>query len=142
MVSPALIPAAAAQLAGPPPGRTRQRPSVWLLLLFWIGCVVPLVIAIIYAVITADPAVDGGASGLSPADVQRSALVLAVSASVILILQLTAAAALTAGQPWGRVVGTVVCALWMLTCLGIPVAILGLTGLWRRSGTSRLPPPA
>lgn len=114
-----------------PPGR---RPRVWLLLVFWIGSVVPLLIAIIYAVIAVDPTADGGASGLNPADVQRSAVFLAVCATVLLVLQLAAAAALTAGQPWGRMVATVVCALWMLTCVGIPVAVLALSGLWRRSG--------
>ena len=117
-----------------PPAAPRLRPALWLLLVFWIGSAVLLVIGIIYAVIAVDPTADGGASGLSSADVQRSAILLAAFFGVVLVLQLAAAGALTAGLPWGRVVGTVVCALWMLTCVGIPVAILALTGLWRRAG--------
>lgn len=110
-----------------------RRPPLWLLLVFWIGSVLPLLIAVIYAVIAVDPTADGGASGLSSADVQRSAVFLAVCATILLVLQLAAAAALTAGQPWGRLVATVVCALWMLTCLGIPVAVLALSALWRKA---------
>ena len=100
----------------------------------------PLLIAIIYAVIAVDPTADGAASGLSSADVQRSAVFLAICATVLLVLQLAAAAALTAGQPWGRLVATVVCALWMLTCVGIPVAVLALSTLWRRAAEPPRPP--
>ena len=110
------------------------------MLVFWIGSVVPLLIAIIYAVIAVDPTADGGASGLSTGDVQRSAVFLAACATILLVLQLAAAAALTAGQPWGRMLASVVCALWMLTCVGIPVAILALSALWRKAAAPPRPP--
>ncbi|HYZ01366.1 MAG TPA: zinc-ribbon domain-containing protein [Candidatus Binatia bacterium] len=145
----ALTPPGGPQLAADPGGwgtaaparpAAGRRPPLWLLLVFWIGSVLPLLVAIIYAVIAVDPTADGGASGLSSADVQRSAVFLAVSATVLLVLQLAAAAALTAGQPWGRLVATVVCALWMLSCVGIPVAVLALSVLWRKTAEPPRPP--
>lgn len=129
-----------AATAAPPRPVAVRRPALWLLLVFWIGSVVPLLVAIIYAVIAVDPTADGGASGLSTGDVQRSAVFLAVCATILLVLQLAAAASLTAGQPWGRTVASVVCALWMLTCVGIPVSILALSALWRRAAEPPRPP--
>jgi hypothetical protein len=46
---------------------------------------------------------------------------------------LTAALGLSVAARWGRLLATVVCAMWVLTCVGIPLAIACLVAVWSPS---------
>lgn len=113
-------------------GRDGRMPPTWLILLFWVGCLVPLVLVLVYLVtwIAPDPEL-AKAAGSTPDQLQVTAAAVTLFFAVVLLLQGAGAWALTSGRSWGRVLGSVVCALWMLTCIGIPVSVLGLIGIWR-----------
>jgi hypothetical protein len=117
----------------PEAGGVALLPPTWLIVLFWVGALVPAALAIGYlaAWIIGPPEV-ARASGSTPEQVQGTAAVITVYFAAVLLLQCLGAWALTSGRPWGRILATVVCALWMLTCIGIPLSILGLFGIWRR----------
>jgi hypothetical protein len=114
------------------PGSRRQ-PSIWLVLLFWAGCLLPLVLVLAYMVswIAPDPAL-AGSWGITPDQFQMTSAALTIFFFLVLLLQVTAAWGLTASRSWGRVMGTVVCALWMLTCVGIPISVAALVAIWGR----------
>jgi hypothetical protein len=112
--------------------RKRPRPPLWLLLLFWVGSVIPLFFGFVYGLIAIDPGLGGGSTGLSPVQVQQTAIVITVCCLLLLGLQLVAAGGLTGAQSWGRIIGTIVCVAWAFTCIGIPVAVLALGGIWWR----------
>lgn len=127
---------------GPGPGpaprgasmrRKRPVPS-WLLVLFYAGAAVPLFLGLIYTLAAADPHLaNRPGSGFTDASVRSSATMFAVTLLIVFAAQIVGALGLTFNQGWGRVVATFVCLAWMLTLLGIPVAILALTAIWRRS---------
>ena len=122
---------------GAPPAPHRQpRPPTWLLVLFWVGAVLTLLVAALYTAIAVTPGA-ASAPGLDPAQVGQTALVAAAAAAALFGLQVVAAIGLTAGREWGRVVATLACVGWALTCIGLPVAALVLARLWRSGPTAR-----
>jgi hypothetical protein len=95
---------------------------------------VVLLAALVYLVAAAFPDLDGTAGQDS-----RVRVFAAVVAAVLTLLfagQVLAAAGLTLGWPWARPLATVVCVVWALTCVGLPVALLALNSLWRRPASS------
>ena len=43
-------------------------------------------------------------------------------------------------RAWGRMAATLACVVWALTCVGLPIALLGLNALWRAPAADpRLP---
>lgn len=120
------------QVVGGVPAR-RRAAAVWLLVLFYVGAVLPLLLGLIYIVAAANPHLaNPPGSGYSDAMVQSSATTFAVILLAVCALQLVAALGLTLNQLWGRIVATFVCVAWMLTLIGLPVSVLALTSIWRR----------
>jgi hypothetical protein len=111
----------------------RLQPSVWLVLLFWVGCLLPLVLILAYLVswIAPDPSL-ARTAGLTTDQFQLGSAVFTTFFVLLLLLQVVAASGLTSARKWGKVLATVVCALWMLTCVGIPVSIAALVAIWGR----------
>lgn len=136
-VPPAVRPAYSPGMQVAPRGtaaRRRRAVPVWLLVLFYAGAVVPLFLGLDFALAAADPHLaNPPGSGYTDAQVRSSATMFAVTLLVLFAAQLVAAFGLTFNQAWGKVVATFVCIAWMITVLGIPVSILALTTIWRRT---------
>ena len=121
----------------PAPAAWAERPPgvpVWVLVLFWLGAAVALLVAIAYGVLAASPDVAG--PGGDEARVRLPAAVIALCSVSLFAGQLAAAVGLTGGRPWARVLATLVCVAWCLTCVGLPLGLLALNAIWRS------PPPA
>ena len=118
-----------------PAGELAAAP-VWVLVLFWLGAALALLVAIIYGVLAASPDVAG--QGGDEARVRLPAAVIALCSVSLFAGHLAAAVGLTGGRPWARVLGTLVCVAWCLTCIGMPFGLLALNAMWR----SRAPPAA
>lgn len=114
--------------------RSKRAVPVWLLVLFYVGAVVPLFLGLDFVLAAVDPQLaNRPGSGYTDAQVRSSATIFAAALLVVFVAQLVAAFGLTFNQGWGRVVATFVCLAWMVTLLGIPVSILALSTIWRRS---------
>lgn len=124
-------------LQGAPRGASmphRRGAPVWLLVLLYAGAVLPLFFGLDFVLAAFEPHLANRAgSGYTDAQVRSSATMFAVALLVLFAAQLVAALGLTFNQPWGRVVATFVCIAWMLTLVGIPVSVLALSTIWRRS---------
>lgn len=123
--------------AGEQASPARRRPAagaapVWLVALLWVGAGGLLWITAVYLALALD-LVPGAALGPG-ADVQSvrgaAALISACTASLGLA-HLAAALGLMGGRAWARTFATMVCVVWALTCVGLPVGLLGISALWR-----------
>lgn len=115
------------------------RPAVWVLVLFWLGTAGTLLVALTYGLVVILPEVSGQAAG-DQTRIRLAAAVVTVLALALSGAQLTAAIGLTGGRSWGRVLGTLVCIIWCLTCIGLPFGLLALNSIWRSAGASRPAP--
>jgi hypothetical protein len=102
---------------------------------FGLGVAVSAVVSGLYAVIAIDPA--GASTTMDPGVVRTGSVALALIMGILCALQCAAIVGLVRGGDWGRVVATIVCVAWSITCVGLPVAVLVLNSIWRRK-----PPPA
>ncbi|HEX6547612.1 MAG TPA: hypothetical protein VF134_02590 [Candidatus Dormibacteraeota bacterium] len=96
-------------------------------MMFWVGAGLALIGAITYGVIAAGPL----ATGPSSVQLRFTALAFAVAGAVLFGLQAVAAVGLMRGRAWAMTPATIACIAWALTCIGLPVALLVLSGLWR-----------
>jgi hypothetical protein len=113
----------------PLPRAGRVAAPAWLLVLFWIGTALAAAGAVIYTVIAFSPDVPAQTPG-GP-DARAGAVVLAIVAGALACVQLPAVIGLTAGRSWARPLATVVCIVWSLTCIGLPLSLLALNTIWR-----------
>lgn len=107
-----------------------------MLVLFWIGCALTLGVALLYGLAALAPELAS-----QPADVGRvrlAASVVALCAGSLFVGQLLATIGLTAGWQWSRLLATLVCVVWCLTCVGLPLGLLALNAIWR--GRARAAP--
>jgi hypothetical protein len=100
-----------------------------VLVLFWIGAAVVLGVAVVYGVAAAYP--DLAAQPGQGARVRVAATVVALCAASLFAGQVVAVIGLTVGRPWARPLATLVCVVWALTCVGLPVALLTANSIWR-----------
>jgi len=120
----------------PRPGR--QRYPVWLIALLAAGAGLALLVASLYASIAAAPGLASGVpGGFDEGQVRLSALAIAALAAGFFALQAVAVVGLARGRVWARVPATLACVAWALTCLGAPLALLGLNALWRGQDQDR-----
>ena len=104
---------------------------VVLLVAFGIGAGVAALLALAYTLLLVDPTLAAGSSvGIRPS--QLGAAALAIAALLMVLLQAAAVAGLVRGREWGKVVGTVACVGWALTCVGVPFSLLVVFLLWWR----------
>ncbi len=116
---------------------------VWLLVLLWLGAAGLLWIAALYGVIAAgliSPGTVG--STVDPAQVRPASAVVAACAGSLGAAHAIAALGLMGGRAWARTFATLVCVVWALTCVGLPVGLLGIAALWRPRRTAGRPGPA
>jgi hypothetical protein len=113
----------------------RREVEAWVFVVFGLGVALSAIVSVLYAVVAIDPA--GASTTLDPAVVRTGSAVLAVSLGILCALQIAAIVGLVRGREWGRVLATIACVAWSITCVGLPVAVLVLNSIWRRK-----PPPA
>ncbi|HYW23346.1 MAG TPA: zinc ribbon domain-containing protein [Terriglobales bacterium] len=105
---------------------------VWLLALLWVGSAGLLLVAALYGTLATglvqpgqiDPSVD-------PAQVRPTAAVVAACAASLCAAHAVAAIGLMGRRVWARTFATLVCVVWALTCVGLPLGLLGINALWR-----------
>jgi zinc-ribbon domain len=106
---------------------------VWLLALLWIGAAALVWVTAVYLAI-ALALVPAEALGASAADLRGArgpAAVISLCAASLAVAHVVAALGLMGGRPWARPFATMVCVVWALTCVGLPVGLLGINALWR-----------
>ncbi len=113
----------------------RREVEAWVFVVFGFGVALSAIVSVLYAVVAIDPA--GVSTTMDPAVVRTGSVVLAVSLGILCGLQIAAIVGLVRGGDWGRVLATIACVAWGLTCVALPVAVLVLNSIWRRK-----PPPA
>lgn len=137
--------AVAGQVVGPPVAPVARPDSapVWVLVLLWLGAGGLLWVAASYAALALGvvPTSAIGAQGDDQAIRGASTLLAAIGASLC-IGHAAAAIGLMTGRSWGRPFATLVCAVWALTCVGLPVALFAISSMWRGARRSGPPGPA
>ena len=109
-----------------------------MILLFWLGSVIPLVLGLTYVVAWVAPSQQMiQLTGATTTQLRLTAAVATIYCMVLLVVQLAAALGLTMARDWARPVASVACALWTVTCVAIPVCIAVLTTIWGRGNTDR-----
>jgi hypothetical protein len=115
---------------------------MWVLVLFWMGTVASLAIALAYALALLIP--DLPTQGVDPGQLRAVAGIVAVVAGTLFVAQLITSVGLTLGRSWARAMATLICVAWALTCLGLPLSVLALNAIWRPLKPARpsaAPPP-
>ena len=115
---------------GAPQPQARRGVRAWVLVAFAVGIVVSAVGAIIYSAVAIAPG--QAATNMDPAVIRTGSILLAGALAALCVVQSVAIAGLLRGREWGRVVATVACVAWSLTCVGLPVSIVVLNSIWRR----------
>jgi len=111
----------------------------WVLIVFAVGVVVTALVAVLYSAIALFPTATS--TSLDPATVRTGSEVLAAALGILCLLQSIAIAGLVRGREWGRLAATAACVVWSVTCLGLPVAILVLSSIWRGKPVTSAPRP-
>jgi|SRR5262252_3298401 len=130
--------------AAPGPIRPAPTAPVWLQVLLWLGAVALFWIALIYVALAAgliSAAAVGG--GVDVSTLRGTASVIAVCAGSLASAHAVAAFGLGTKRPWARQFATLVCVVWLLSCIGLPVGLLAINSLWRpRAGAGPVGPAA
>jgi hypothetical protein len=110
----------------------RALAPVWLLALLWLGAGLLFAVAVLYTALALG-AVPREAipPGTDLAALRAGAALVAAMAASLAMAHAAAALGLMAGRAWARPFTTMVCVVWGLTCVGLPVALLGINALWR-----------
>ena len=88
--------------------------------------------AALYIGIAAVPGLPAGAPpGLDETQLRLTSLAIGLLAVAFFALQLVAVVGLARGRSWAQMPATLACVVWALTCVGLPLALLGLNALWR-----------
>jgi len=104
--------------------------EAWVYVVFGLGIALSAIVSVLYAVIAIDPA--AASTTMDPGVLRAGSVALAAILAVLFALQCAAIVGLVRGAEWGRVVATIVCVAWSITCVGLPVAVLVLNSMWRR----------
>jgi hypothetical protein len=112
----------------------RREVEAWVFVVFGLGVALSAIVSVLYAVFAI--ALAGASTTMNPATARTGSVVLAVSLGILCGLQIAAIVGLVRGGEWGRVLATIACVAWSITCVGLPVAVLVLNSIWRR----RTPP--
>ncbi|HXM58047.1 MAG TPA: zinc ribbon domain-containing protein [Candidatus Dormibacteraeota bacterium] len=108
------------------------RAPVWLLTLLWLGAAGLLTVAATYLAIALDVVPpDALGAGADVRSVRGAAGLVAACAASLSAGHLAAALGLMGSRSWGRTLTTMVCVVWALTCVGLPLGLLGISAMWR-----------
>jgi ABC-type glycerol-3-phosphate transport system permease component len=103
---------------------------------------VSFVLAALYAVVASMPNVAGQTGDVG--QLRFAATVFALCFGSLFVGHVLAAVGLTVGWSWARLLATLVCVVWCLTCVGLPLGLLVLNAIWRgrpRPAAVTAPPP-
>ena len=118
-------------------GLTYHAPAapVWLQVLLWLGAGALFWIALIYVALAAGLISTAGVGGgVDVSTLRGTASVIAVCAGSLALAHAVAAFGLATRRPWARTFVTLVCVVWLLSCIGLPVGLLAINSLWRSRG--------
>ena len=104
--------------------------ATWVLVLLALGAAGGALFAVVYSVIALTPQLPP--TDLDPQQVRASAVALAVLGAAICVIQVAALIGLSTGRDWGRVLATIACVAWSLTCVGLPLSLAMISSLWSR----------
>jgi hypothetical protein len=125
---------AQAASAAPAARRPGGAAPVWLQALLWIGAAGTFWVAILYGLFATGlvtPQSVGAGSGQDAASLRAAATLITALAASLSVAHVVAAIGLLLARPWARTFTTLVCVVWALTCVGLPVGLLGINALWR-----------
>jgi ABC-type glycerol-3-phosphate transport system permease component len=103
--------------------------------------VLSFAMAALYTVVARAPNLAG-----QPGDVGQlrlAATIFALCFASLFVGHVLAAVGLTVGWSWARLLATLVCVVWCLTCVGLPLGLLVLNAIWRgrpRPAAAAVPP--
>jgi hypothetical protein len=105
---------------------------VWLVALLWVGAAGLLSASGFYLMLALGLVQPGQIDpGVDPSQVRPSAAVFALCGASLSAAHGAAAIGLMGRRPWARTFATLVCVVWALSCVGLPVGLLGIAALWR-----------
>ena len=112
-----------------------------MLVLFWLGTVASLAVALAYTLALVIP--DLPVEGVDPGQLRRVAGIVAAAAASLFVAQLITSVGLTLGRSWAKGMATLICVAWALTCLGLPLSVFALSAIWRplKQGRPAAAPP-
>jgi hypothetical protein len=118
-------------------GQTSSPVAIWVILVFAAGAALASLIAAAYSALFAFPelAATGTSSPppqMAPSQLRLTMAVISVVAWIMVGLQVAAIVGMVRGRFWGRVLATIACFGWMLTCIGVPFAFLMAFNVWRQ----------
>ena len=118
--------------APPAPSSRATSAPVWLQVLLWVGAGALFWIAVSYLALGAGwiPPNSIG-TGVDVRALRGTASLIGVCAGSLAVAHAVAAIGLARDRPWSRTFTTLVCVVWALTCVGLPVGLLGISALWR-----------
>jgi len=101
----------------------------------WAGCGLEAGLGAIYGYIYFSPQllVAHATASVSASDLRTASAVISISALAAFLLQATGCLLLVRGSLWGRVILSLVCVLWSVTLVGLPVSLFVLVNIWRRA---------
>jgi hypothetical protein len=73
----------------------------------------------------------GLGGGTDASSLRGTATLIALCAASLGIAHGVAALGLMGSRPWARTFATMVCVVWALTCVGLPIGLLAINALWR-----------
>jgi hypothetical protein len=123
------------------PARVEQPATapVWLLAVLWVGAGGTFWIAAFYGIFAlgvVPPAAVG--AGPDAGSLRGAAALIAACAASLSAAHAAAAVGLMTARPWARTFTTMVCVVWGLSCVGLPVGLLGINALWRARRDNRV----
>ncbi len=130
-------PTASATARAAPSGAAGVRAYRGLIPLYAIGLPLLLVPFLFYLTLAINPGSvlpPGQPLPADPVTLRTSALFLAGLLAVMLAVQALSLVGLLMAASWSRVAVTFSSVLWMLTCLGLPVALWVIWRIWTRPG--------
>lgn len=117
--------------AGAPSGPAAPAP-IWVHVLLWLGAGGLFWIAVTYAAFAAGLIPQASLGGAADTGSLRgTAAVIAAGAVSLAAAHAVAALGLMANRGWSRTFATLVCVVWALTCVGLPLGLLAINAMWR-----------
>lgn len=121
--------------------RRAELAPVWVQALLWVGAGALLWVAATYGALAAGLVPAGAVSAADLAAARGPSALVAAAALSLCLAHLAAAIGLLTGRAWARPFTTMVCVVWALTCVGLPVGLLAVNAMWRRPRRTAASPP-
>lgn len=105
---------------------------VWVQVLLWLGAGGLFWIAVTYAAFAAGLIPQASLGGAADTGSLRgTAALIAACAVSLAAAHAVAGLGLMANRPWSRTFATLVCVVWALSCVGLPLGLFAINAMWR-----------